>query len=111
MPEDIKEQKEVEQQQEEAEEKKEEVETKLQLTKELAQQTAAFGIYLNLQVTWAAARSLPWGLAAAGAAATRTIVDAGDVKGDPGLTNHTRNIATRACPERTWGLGDTSFNS
>ena len=75
MAEDNKEQK-------EAEQKKEEMEGKLQLAKELAKQTAAFGVYLNLQATWAASLALPWGLAAAGAAATRTIVDAGDVKGN-----------------------------
>ena len=74
--------------QEEQQKRKEEVEGKLQLAKELAQQSAAFGVYLNLQATWAASLALPWGLAAAGAAATRTFVDAGDVKGVLRLDAH-----------------------
>jgi hypothetical protein len=69
------------QEQEEHEEKTEEQQHKLQLAKELARQSLAFGVFLNLQATWAASLSLPWGLAAAGAAATRTYVDAGDIKG------------------------------
>ncbi|CAL8463565.1 g3099 [Coccomyxa elongata] len=56
-------------------------ETKVDLALELAKQTYRFGPVLNLQATWAASLALPWGLAAAGAAATRTFVDAGDVKG------------------------------
>ena len=69
------------QEREEQEQQQEEQQHKLQLAKELAQQSIAFGMFLNLQATWAASLALPWGLAAAGAAATRTYVDAGDVKG------------------------------
>lgn len=58
-----------------------EPEGKPALALELAKQAAKFGPVLNLQVTWAAALALPWGLAAAGAAATKTLVDAGDVPG------------------------------
>ncbi len=63
-------------------------ETKADLALELAKQTYRFGPMLNLQATWAASLALPWGLAAAGAAATRTFVDAGDVKGALALGSH-----------------------
>ncbi len=63
-------------------------ETKVDLALELAKQTYRFGPVLNLQATWAASLALPWGLAAAGAAATRTFVDAGDVKGEQAPGNH-----------------------
>lgn len=59
----------------------EQQETKASLAVELAKQTVAFGALLNLQASWAASLALPWGLAAAGAAATRTFVDGGDVQG------------------------------
>lgn len=57
-------------------------ETRASLALELAKQTVSFGVVLNLQATWAASLALPWGLGAAGASATRTFVDAGDVQGD-----------------------------
>ena len=70
---------------EQAEEKKEEVKGKASLVVDLAKQSYDFGLYLTFLATWHAALELPWGLARAGAAATRTIVDAGDAKG----TTHT----------------------
>ena len=65
----------------EAEEKKEEVKGKVSLVVDLAKQSYDFGLYLTFLATWNATLELPWGLARAGAAATRTIVDAGDAKG------------------------------
>lgn len=67
----------------------EERQGKLELAKELARQTYDLGIALNLRVTWEASLALPWGLAAAGAAATKTLVDAGDVKGCCSLVSGT----------------------
>ena len=54
---------------------------KLRLARELAEQTYDFGLLLNFKATWQASLALPWGLSAAGAAATRTFVDAGDPEG------------------------------
>lgn len=73
--------KEVEEKKEEADEKKEEFEGKLKLLGELAKQTYDFGLWLNILATWYSSLALPWGLAAAGAAATRTFVDGNDPKG------------------------------
>lgn len=63
--------------------------SKANLALELAKQTVRFGAVLNLQATWAASLALPWGLGAAGAAATRTFVDAGDVQGESVMTSTT----------------------
>ncbi len=67
----------------EAKEKADELQGKLELTKQLAKQTYNFGLYVNLLAAWHGCLALPWGLAAAGAAATQTFVDANDVKGVP----------------------------
>lgn len=64
-----------------AEETKEEVKGKLSLVVDLAKQSYNFGLYLTCLSLWNATFELPFGLARAGAAATRTIVDAGDSKG------------------------------
>lgn len=66
---------------EEMDHKTEEMKGKLSLAGDLAKQTYHFGLYLNILATWHGSLALPWGLAAAGAAMTRTFVDGGDVKG------------------------------
>ena len=65
----------------EMDEQVQEAKGKLRLARELAEQTYDFGLWLNIQATWQASLALPWGLSAAGAAATRTFVDAGDAIG------------------------------
>ena len=63
------------------EETKEEVKGKMSLVVDLAKQSYDFGLYLSFLALWHATLELPLGLARAGAAATRTLVDAGDAKG------------------------------
>ena len=75
---------------EQAEERKEEVKGKMSLVVDLAKQSYDFGLYLTCLSLWNATFELPFGLARAGAAATRTIVDAGDSKG-------TRNTYSPMC--------------
>ncbi len=53
----------------------------MSLVVDLAKQSYDFGLYLTCLSLWNATFELPFGLARAGAAATRTIVDAGDSKG------------------------------
>ena len=60
---------------------KEEVKGKMSLVVDLAKQSYDFGLYLSFLALWHATLELPLGLARAGAAATRTLVDAGDAKG------------------------------
>ena len=69
----------------EMDEQAQEVKGKLRLARELAEQTYEFGLWLNLKATWQASLALPWGLSAAGAAATRTFIDAGDAEGAAAL--------------------------
>jgi hypothetical protein len=78
----------------EAEEKADEVQGKLVLARELAKQTYNFGLYLNLLATWHGCLALPWGLAAAGAAMTRTFVDGNDVKGAPAYSANPQTACT-----------------
>jgi hypothetical protein len=68
-------------QEEPSQQQQQQRQSKVEVALELAKQTVNFGVYLNLKATWEASLALPWGLAAAGAAATRTFVDAGDVQG------------------------------
>ena len=74
-------QQELDNKREEMDQKTEEMKGKLSLAGDLAKQTYHFGLYLNILATWHGSLALPWGLAAAGAAMTRTFVDSGDVKG------------------------------
>ena len=67
--------------QRQAEDLEEEAEHKWPLVKQLSLQAYNFGLFLNLKATYASALALPWGVGAAGAAATKTFVDAGDDEG------------------------------
>lgn len=71
----------IDQKAKEMDEQVQEAKGKLRLARELAEQTYEFGLWLNFKVTWQASLALPWGISAAGAAATRTLVDAGDAPG------------------------------
>ena len=85
-------QKELERLAKDADEQKEEVKGVMSLLGDLAKQTYDFGLYLNLMAMWRGSFALPWGLAAAGAAMTRTFVDAGDAKGDAHTAYSTHHI-------------------
>ena len=85
---------------EQAEEKKEEVKGKLSLVVDLAKQSYNFGLYLTCLSLWNATFELPFGLARAGAAATRTIVDAGDTKGT--IHIHTHQCVHGICSHYGW---------
>ena len=85
-------QKELERLAKDADEQTEEVKGVMSLLGDLAKQTYDFGLYLNLLAMWRGCFALPWGLTAAGAAMTRTFVDAGDAKGDAHTTHSISHV-------------------